>query len=524
MKTLFTCLLINVFLSAITAQSSVKGYVYEDANRNGRKDKTEKGIAGVAVSNGVEVVLSDSKGLYRMPVGNDNIIFISKPSGYKVLLNGNNQPQFYYIHKPNGHPANYEYKGISPTGKLPEWVNFALVPHEEPEEYTALVFGDPQPYTREEVELFSRGVIAELEGIRDVQFGLSLGDLVGDDLDLHLPYIGAVKKVGIPWYNVMGNHDMNYEATADSLSDETFESNFGPATYSFNYGKVHFIVLDDILYPDPRDGKGYWGGFRKDQLDFVENDLKYVEKEKLIVLAFHIPLQYYNEAFRPEDRQRLFDLLKDYPYTLSLSAHTHLQRNDFYTKEDGWHQEKPHHEYNVGTTSGDWYSGELDARGVPYATMRDGTPKGYAFIHFKGNQYIIDYKAAGKPKDYQMEIFSPKVIPAKKGTSSGIYVNFFMGSKGDLVEYRIGDSDWKPMIWTDDTDPSFRGLLHRWDVTENLMPGRRPSNPAKSTHLWRGSFPKDLLPGEHTIEIRATDRYGRQFIQSRTLKVQESVK
>ncbi len=55
----------------------------------------------------------------------------------------------------------------------------------------------------------------------------------------------------------MGNHDMNYDAVADSLSDETFESNFGPANYAFNYGQAHFIVLDNILYPDPRDGNGY---------------------------------------------------------------------------------------------------------------------------------------------------------------------------------------------------------------------------------------------------------------------------
>src|SRR5690606_38441333 len=138
--------------------------------------------------------------------------------------------------------------------------------------------------------------------------------------------------------------------------DETFEANFGPANYAFNYGNAHFIMLDNILYPDPRDGKSYWGGFRKDQLDFVENNLRYVDKNKLIVLAFHIPLlsEKANGPFRLEDRQRLFDLLKEFPNTLSMSAHTHIQRHNFYGKEDGWTQEKPHHEYNAGTTSGDW--------------------------------------------------------------------------------------------------------------------------------------------------------------------------
>ena len=522
MKILLACLLVVIAFPGLYAQTSVKGFVFEDANGNGRKERKEKGIAGVAVSNGVDVTATDNRGQYELPVGEDNIIFISKPSDYKVRVNEKNQPQFYYVHKPKGHPANYKYNGSAPTGKLPKSVDFVLIAQEEKSKFTALIFGDPQPYTEEEVAHFSRGIVDEVAGIKDVAFGLSLGDLVGDDLSLHSPYIDAVKKVGIPWYNLMGNHDMNYEAPSDSLSDETYESSFGPANYSFNYGNAHFIILDDILYPDPRDGKGYWGGFRKGQLDFVENDLKHVDKDKLIVLAFHIPLQHNDGAtFRLEDRQRLFDLLKDFPNTLSLSAHTHLQRNNFYTRKDGWRQQKPHHEYNAGTTSGDWYSGELDEKGVPWSTMRDGTPKGYAFIHVSGNQYVIDYKAAGKPKEHQMEIYSPKVIPFGGRTSAGIYVNFFMGTKDDLVEYRIGGGDWKKMNYVEDVDPSYMALLYRWDTTDILMPGRRPSNGVESTHLWRVGFPRNLKLGEHTIEIRATDMFGRQFTQTKKIKVQQ---
>lgn len=522
-RTQLSIMLLLFAVVAVNAQSYVRGYVFEDANRNGRKDRKEKGIPGVSVSNGVAVATTDQDGEYQLPVGDDNIIFVIKPSGFKVPLNEKNQPQFYYIHKPGGHPASFKYKGSPPTGKLPGRLNFALQRAEEPEEFTALIFGDPQPYTRKEVDHFARGIVDEVAGIRNVHFGLSLGDLVGDDLELHGPYIDATRRIGIPWYNVMGNHDMNYDASADSLSDETFEYNFGPANYSFNYGKVHFIILDDILYPDPRDGKGYLGGFREDQLEFIENDLKLVEKDKLIVLAFHIPLQSNGDSYRLKDRQRLFDLLKNYPHTLSLSAHTHLQRHNFYSKEDGWQQDKPHHEYNAGTTSGDWYSGELDQEGIPVSTMRDGTPKGYAFIRFEGNQYVIDYKAAGKPKEYQMEIYSPRVIPHSTRTSAGIYVNFFMGRGNDTVEYRIGEGDWRRMNYVEDTDPSYNALLYRWDITESLMPGRRPSNAVRSTHLWRAGFPAGLSLGEHIIEVRATDMFGRQFTERKIIKVEEPI-
>lgn len=506
---------------AVQAQTTVSGCVYGDANGNGKKERREKGIANVAVTNGREVTLTDRKGKYELPVGRDNIISVIKPSGYRVALNENNQPQFYHIHKPQGSPE-LKFKGVGPTGELPKSVDFALVKAAEGEEFTALLFGDPQPYTKEEVDYFARGIVAELEGVRGVQFGLSLGDLVGDDLSLFNPYIAAVRKVGVPWYNLLGNHDLDFDAAADSLSDETFEAHFGPANYAFNHGKVHFIVLDDVLYPDPRDGKGYWGGFREDQLDFVENDLKHVPKDHLVVLAFHIPISEPGEgdAFRDGDRRRLFDLLADFPHTLSLSAHTHLQRQDFFSLEDGWQQDKPHHHYNAGTTSGDWYSGRLDKDGIPESTMRDGTPKGYAFLRFEGNKYVIDYKAAGHPKDYQMRVFAPRVVARGRNTSAGIYANFFMGSEQDSVMYRIDGGEWKEMAHQQEHDPTYLHSLQEWDYAEELLPGRRPSNAAPSTHLWRGSIPTKLEVGEHTIEVKATDMFGRTFVQKGSYRIE----
>ncbi len=522
MKKIVTLAIVLSSAMALHAQHMAKGYVFEDANNNGKRDRKEAGIAGVSVSNGIAVVQTDEKGRYEIPAGNDNILFVIKPSGYQPPVNEKNQPAFYYIHKPAGSPEYFRFKGVEPTGKLPASVDFPLTKSPDSEHFTALIFGDPQPYNDQEIQYFSKGIVDEVKGIQQVAFGLSLGDLVGDSLDLHTPYIDAVQKVGIPWYNLMGNHDMNYDATADSLSDETYEANFGPANYAFNYGNVHFIILDNILYPDPRDRQGYWGGFRKDQLDFVENTLRYVDKNKLIVLAFHIPLQLNNgNAFRKEDRDRLFSILKDFPHTVSLSAHTHLQRHNFYGAADGWMGSKPHHEYNAGTTSGDWYSGELDEKGIPYSIMRDGTPKGYAFMHFKGNAYVIDYKVAGKPADYQIAVFAPKAITFPR-TSSRIYANFFMGHPSSKVEYRIDNSNWQDMRFEEGHDPSYLGLLYKWDITALLMPGRRPSNAVASTHLWSADFPANLSVGKHNIEVRATDMFGRTFTTSKTFEVQKN--
>jgi len=62
--------LLSIAIEA-SAQSFVKGFVYEDANRNGRKDRKERGLEGVSVSNGAEVTVTGSKGEYQLPIGRD---------------------------------------------------------------------------------------------------------------------------------------------------------------------------------------------------------------------------------------------------------------------------------------------------------------------------------------------------------------------------------------------------------------------------------------------------------------------
>ncbi len=504
----------------LQAQEIVRGYVYRDLNGNGKKDRREKGIAGVGVSNGSMIVQTDAKGAYQIPVQEGNIIFVIKPSGYRMLLDSHYLPRFYYVHKPAGSPQGLTYKGSAPTGPLPAQINFALMPYDEPEKFSAVVMGDPQTIDEQQLDYFSRGIIDELEGTQGAQFGITLGDLLGDRLHLYPAYKQVMKRTGLPWYNVIGNHDMNLDVRNDTLSDETFESHFGPATYSFNYGKAHFLLLDDILYPNPATGKGYIGGFRDDQWAFIENDLRLAKKDQLIVLAFHIPLDLHGgEWFRPQDRERLFRLLKDFPDVLVLSAHSHLQQQFLYDEKDGWRGAKPLHEYNVAAACGDFYYGELDERGIPAATMRDGTPKGYAFLRCNGNKYKIDYKVAGKPAGYRMEITAPKVVPYQQRTSAMVFTNFFMGHRNDKAEIRFGEGEWKKMVHVSQPDPAYLALQYRWDVSDTLLSGRRPSLVIPSTHLWASWIPDNLPPGIHTVQVRVTDLFGQVFEESRKIRV-----
>jgi hypothetical protein len=145
--------------------------------------------------------------------------------------------------------------------------------------------------------------------------------------------------------------------------------------------------------------------------------------------------------------------------------------------------------------------------------MRDGTPKGYAFINFKGNKYSLDYKVAGKHKTYQMKIFAPKNVEKDRPTRSGIYVNFFMGSKNDILKYRVDQGAWKVMEYVKEIDPSYTTDFYEWDLTEVLISGRRSSNPIIGEHLWRGKIPTKLEIGEHSIEIKAIDQFGKTYTE-----------
>lgn len=143
---------IYVFFLANDLQAQfVTGFVYEDSNQNGKKERREKGIAGVAVSNGQEVVLTDDSGKYELPISDDQVIFVIKPSAYKLPVDENNLPRFFYIHKPAGSPATNKFPGVAPTGDLPKSVDFGLLPGDEKNKFTALIFGDPQPYSEEQL-------------------------------------------------------------------------------------------------------------------------------------------------------------------------------------------------------------------------------------------------------------------------------------------------------------------------------------------------------------------------------------
>src|SRR5690606_37124363 len=99
------------------------------------------------------------------------------------------------------------------------------------------------------------------------------GDVVFDDLNVFEPLNRVIAMIGIPWYNVIGNHDINYDSHDDHHSTETWQRHYGPAYYSFDFGPAHFLALDDVKWSIPNGEKRgkYVGGFGPKQLEFIKN-------------------------------------------------------------------------------------------------------------------------------------------------------------------------------------------------------------------------------------------------------------
>lgn len=530
---LFLLTLVVLDQSEVFAQNPglmATGLVYHDRNGNGRRDAGERGLPNVKVTNGESFVKTDADGRYRISVTDDTILSVIKPGNFRYPVDSQNLVKFFHIHKPAGSPP-LRYAGVAPTGALPASVDFALLTGDDGDAFSVIAFADPQPYSLEEVGYFDASIVQELVGVKGHAFGISLGDLVGDQLDLFQPLNRATARIGLPWFNVYGNHDMNFDAKEDRLADETFERVYGPANYAFYHGNVLFITLDNVVYPNPYTSSSYIGGYREDQFRFLENLLPLVPKDHLVVISGHIPIfdEFpFGETFLDAHRRRLFDILKDHPHTVSLSGHTHTQRHHFFTAKDGWKRDEPHHHFNVATASGDWWSGIKDEAGVPDATMRDGTPKGYAILHFTGNSYRFEYKAYGKPASHQMALYAPKVIPRTEGTRRStraqLYVNVFNGSERCVVEYRIDEGAWQRMRFMPGEDPGRAGMRYEIDHSERPVPYVRPSNPALSYHIWRANLPTGLPLGTRVIRVKVTTQFGDVYEDSLSVDVAESTK
>ncbi len=397
--------------------NSFTGYVFEDTNADSSRQSNEPGIPGVLVSNGLDVVRTDSNGRYEIPVRADMDLSIVQPAGWQVPVDHRMVPQFGYIHKPGGSPVPLRFGGLPDTGQAPEQVNFPL--RRSPvigDDFTCVAVGDSQTYSNGEISQFRDSAIADM-----VQMNLGgndcllyLGDVVGDDLSILERLLEVGSAVGVPQWMALGNHDIDFDATSDADSSDTWRRIYGPNYYAYEIGDVLFVVLDNIVYPcGPEDMRipgrefclnsprpVYNVRVHDTQLQWLENLLALVPTDRLVVMAHHGPmLSFYASAsmqHQDDATARIHELVAGRE-ALSLSGHLHTLENIAPGQSfQGWSDalgvaSAPFRHIVAGAASGHWWQGDLAIDGDSMALQRMGSPKGLLVLDFSGNSYQETY-------------------------------------------------------------------------------------------------------------------------------------
>jgi hypothetical protein len=444
--------------------SSANAFTRDRQQIKGSVRAKGKGIKNVVVSDGYSVVATNAKGQYELELHENAVaLFVSTPSGYA------------FAHE-NGISRHYKMAKNINTGKP---VTFELVPLEaDDNEHQFIIWADPQVKNEKDVEQMMAQAVPDVQrfvqgaGSGALLHGITVGDITWDNHDMFPRYNEAVEKMGIPFFQCIGNHDMDYNKGGDETSDDTFQQLYGPTYYSFNRGKVHYVVLDDVRYLGKQ--REYDGYISQEQLDWLQKDLSFVPKDNLVIVCLHIPV--HNGVKNNAD---LYTVLKDHNVHI-MSGHTHYHKNVITGNI---------FEHNHGTVCGAWWTGPI---------CGDGTPSGYGIYKVKGAELSWHYQSTGKPADHQLSM----LVQDAPGGNKEVQVNIW--------NY---DPAWKIEYWVDNVPQNLEQVMGFDGQAVALYKGpelpkpRGFAEPKKTDHLFTAQWPATAKE----IKVVATDRFGKQY-------------
>ena len=444
---------------------SLKSFSFSTLLENkisGRITSKGKGVANVVVSDGFNVVQTNKSGNYTIDINPlAKFVWISTPSGYEFKTES-------YIAK------HYE----SAIGKVN--LNFDLIALKQNDNrHNFIIWADPQVKNKKDVvQMMETSVPDTIKIIKSMDskipvHGITVGDIVWDNHELFADYNAAVAKMGIPFFQALGNHDMDYRMGGDETSDKTFQEHYGPTYYSFNRGKAHYVVLDDVRYLGTE--RNYDGFISQAQLDWLAKDLKYVAKDTLLIVNLHIPV--HNAVKNNTD---FYAVLNGFTNVHIMSGHTHYNGNVI---TNGIF------EHNHGTVCGAWWTGPI---------CEDGTPRGYGVYEVNGTELKWYYQPTGSTKKEQVHIYVDDLTNQKR-----LIANVWNWDPEWKVEYFLDGKAMGALEQQKGYDP-LSVSLYKGD---KLPAGRTFPEPSKTDHLFVAHFE----PSIKKVKVVATDRFGEKF-------------
>lgn len=365
-----------------------------------------KGVAGVVVSDGYEVVRTDADGIYQLPSKKAlKYVFMSVPSGYEPAAEGV-LPKI--------------YAALTKDQNVAERVDFVLSKVDNQDKYKVFFLGDMHLAARTDdlaqFTVFTNDLNTYMDSHKsEKMYAITLGDMTWDlywyknsyQLSNYVEDIN--KRVsGLLVYHTMGNHDNDMMAVGNWNAKLPYVDNVSPDWYSFNIGKVHYVVLDDI------DCSAYKGGDRnyvknlpQEQIDWLKKDLQYVDKSTPLVITMHAQVFYPNGTAKykidhsESSTKALFSAVSGYKVHY-VTGHTHTIFNALPSETSSLGATDTY-EHNAGSICASWWwSGKLTS-GV-YASL-DGAPGGYSIWDVDGTDFKWKYKATAKDENYQFRSY-----------------------------------------------------------------------------------------------------------------------
>lgn len=484
-----------------------------DYNLYGKVTANGLPISGVVVSDGYLTTQTGTDGMYYLQSEKERgYVFISIPSGYEAKSSGV-FPRFYS----NISKAQYEVKEV----------NFTLTPVSGQDNHIMYVLGDLHLAARnddlKQFRMFADDLNDRITAnAARPQYVMTLGDMTWDifwddfALSDYVTEMNAQFK-GVNVFNTVGNHDHDVDYAGDFYTVQEYFTNLGPNYYSFNIGKVHYVVLDDIYCKNTGDGtsdsRKYAEEVDAEQLQWLKADLSYVDKSMTVVVAAHAPVYTHSTATSftgaLNNSTELIDCFNGFHEVHFFTGHTH----DIYNV-DKLGASVPHFEHNAGAVCATWWW-TYKTCGMNLA--RDGAPGGYTVCDFDGNDFEWLFKAYDREDDYQFRAYDMNKVdssefPAGYQTYTGVAANSV------LINIWNWDPEWSLSVkengaelsWTQirDYDP-----LHVLGYTKVRGTGTTSSFLTKKTpHL----FMVQAKTAEATLEIAVTDRFGNVYEETMT--------
>lgn len=501
-------------------------------------------LAGVPVTDGKEIVYTNSDGVYNLKSTKaDGLVYITTPKGYEPQVKNGVVPSF-WAHTTL--PAKKAERVDFTVNKVDN-TNFTLFVATD-----IHLCNDPK---RKDLKYFSELAMPairqayEAEKSRPV-YSIFLGDITWDrfwyetgfDLSMLPSYLSS-NNYPTMTYTLMGNHDNDaavpHSETTDYDAEKPYRKVLGPTYYSINIGDVHFLVLDDIIYKnEPKQGqivqKNVAGSRNYDlyvsdrQMEWIRKDLSVVDPETPVVVCMHAPLFVKDVngktvfGFSDKEKEAQFlDILAPYKNVKVFTGHKH--KNFFLTMP----QYPNIREYTLSAVCGElWKTISKTTKNF----CDDGSDAGFYVCHFDGKDFsqkffsehrgyvpfrVYDMNEVGKyyadPKHRPVLAHACELLKNQKDYSLADYKNYVYincwdvepGSKlvvmedgKELAIEKVADSDPNAAIVL--ISPSFK-KKKKGSKTGNLI--------SRCEHMYR------VLASSETsaLDIKFLPEYGEEI-------------